>query len=358
MGNKTGQAETTPLTENNEYNRKDVNLFQTFKGIMAALAYALLVATSGVSVQLLERRIPDLELNGIRSFTPFVFSAIWIIFKRKFPVVPRKDLCSVTVYGCLICGNTICRYTAITFLPIATVQCITITGNVLLGMVLFALCLKEHVSISTAMACILTVTGVFLVVQPEVIFKPFTLDTKYNHSIYVSPGNKTNSGYDPSNSYSQLVLGYTLAAATGLVASINIIIIKTTPLFTEDRITVLFWTYVMGTLLSFLGMICLEKPVLPTTWQDVLFIAGHSLSYTFMWPAYMYALSYIQGNTMTVTCSASTVFMLIAQYTFLSPIHPGNRNWMEIVGVTLVILGSTLTSLMELIRNVKRTDKK
>ena len=97
-------------------------------------------------------------------------------------------------------------------------------------------------------------------------------------------------------------------------------------------------------------MICLEKPVLPTTWQDVLFTAGHSLSYAIMWPAYMYAIPYISCNTMTVT---STVFMLVAQYTFLSPIHPGNRNWMEIVGVTLVILGSILISLMEIIKNRK-----
>ena len=114
-----------------------------------------------------------------------------------------------------------------------------------------------------------------------------------NHSIYVTGENKTNSGNDSSNSDIQLVLGYTLAAVVGLLASINIIIIKKTPFFTEDQTTVLFWTYVTGTLLSFLGMICLEKPVLPTTWQDVLFIAGHSLSYAIMWPAYMYAISYI-----------------------------------------------------------------
>ena len=74
-----------------------MNFFQTFKEIMAAFTFALLLATSGASVQLLERRIPDLELNGIRSFTPLVLSAIWMIFKRKFPAVPRKDLCSVIV---------------------------------------------------------------------------------------------------------------------------------------------------------------------------------------------------------------------------------------------------------------------
>ena len=352
MENKTLQEERTPLTENNECNKKDMNFFQTFKGIMTALTFVLLLATSGASVQLLERRIPDLELNGIRSFTPLVLSAIWMIFKRKFPVVPRKDLCSVIVYGCFVCGNTICSYTAMALLPITSVECIIITGKVLLGMVLFAVCNMEHVSISTAMVCILTVTGVFLVVQPEVTFKQklFVPDATDNHSIYVTAGNKTNSGNDSSNSDFQLVLGYTLAAVSGLVASINIIIIKTIPFFTKDRITVLFWTYVTGTLLSFLGMICLEKPVLPTTWQDVLFITGHSLSYAIMWPAYMYAIPYISCNTMTVT---STVFMLVVQYTFLSPIHPGNRNWMEIVGVTLVILGSILISLMEIIKNRK-----
>ena len=42
--------------------------------------------------------------------------------------------------------------------------------------------------------------------------------------------------------------------------------------------------------------------------------------------------------------------MLIAQYTVL-PILPGHRNWIEIVGVVLVLFGLTLGSILELYRS-------
>ncbi len=38
--------------------------------------------------------------------------------------------------------------------------------------------------------------------------------------------------------------------------------------------------------------------------------------------------------------------MVIAQYTFLSGIHPGNRNWIEIFGVVLVVISSTVPAYM------------
>ena len=41
--------------------------------------------------------------------------------------------------------------------------------------------------------------------------------------------------------------------------------------------------------------------------------------------------------------------MLIAQYTVLSPILPGHRNWMEVVGVVLVLIGCSMSSILEII---------
>ena len=131
---------------------------------------------------MLERRIPDLELNAIRSSTPFVYLGIWTTLTRNWPVVPRNDLYYVALYASLISANTLCTYTAITFVPFASAQCIAITCQVLFGLILFAVCLKENVSITTVVAIILVVTGVFLVIQPEVIFqrKPDPMNLNYS----------------------------------------------------------------------------------------------------------------------------------------------------------------------------------
>ena len=42
--------------------------------------------------------------------------------------------------------------------------------------------------------------------------------------------------------------------------------------------------------------------------------------------------------------------MLIPQYTVLSSILPGHRNWMEVVGVILVMLGCSMSSLVEMFK--------
>ena len=51
--------------------------------------------------------------------------------------------------------------------------------------------------------------------------------------------------------------------------------------------------------------------------------------------------------------STQVVFMLIAQYTVLSSILPGHRNWMEVVGVIVALLGSSLSSLLEILADTK-----
>ena len=49
--------------------------------------------------------------------------------------------------------------------------------------------------------------------------------------------------------------------------------------------------------------------------------------------------------------SSIIFFMLVPQYTFLSSIHPGHKNWIEVMGAILVFLGCTLSSLLEMFKN-------
>lgn len=40
--------------------------------------------------------------------------------------------------------------------------------------------------------------------------------------------------------------------------------------------------------------------------------------------------------------------MALAQFTILSNIHPGNGNWIEVVGVVLLILASVISPLFQM----------
>ena len=71
----------------------------------------------------------------------------------------------------------------------------------------------------------------------------------------------------------------------------------------------------------------------------------------------MYGSSITSGNTANIISTSSIIAMLAAQYTILKDIHPGHRNWIEVLGVFLVSLGATISSVLEIYRNYKSSDK-
>ncbi len=58
----------------------------------------------------------------------------------------------------------------------------------------------------------------------------------------------------------------------------------------------------------------------------------------------------IVGHTIAIFGSFTTVIMVGAQYTILQHILPGHRNWQELMGVFLVICGSMLTPMYDIIQ--------
>ena len=103
-------------------------------------------------------------------------------------------------------------------------------------------------------------------------------------------------------------------------------------------------------------MFALETPVLPSSWFDIAMVTIHSVECAVLWRLYIYAPRFISGNTLTLILASDVVVMLIFQYTVLSSIHPGHRNWIEVVGVILVLLGCSVSSLLELL-NTKKSEK-
>ena len=95
-------------------------------------------------------------------------------------------------------------------------------------------------------------------------------------------------------------------------------------------------------------MLAIETPVLPGNWFDIVMVIVRGGTCAAIWPLSIYQAKTVTGNTATLIMSTQVAFMLIAQYPVLSSVLPGNRNWMEIVGVVLVLLGSSMASILEI----------
>ena len=146
------------------------------------------------------------------------------------------------------------------------------------------------------------------------------------------------------------IIGHCLAVVAGSSLSLSVLIAKRDPYIKEHFMDVIFWSFLFNTVVSVVLMAVLENPVVPWNWFDMTMLAGQAVASAGAWFLFIYAPTFISGNTFTLILSTEVIFMLISQYTVLSSILPGHRNWIEVVGVVFVLLGSSLSSVFEMIR--------
>ena len=146
----------------------------------------------------------------------------------------------------------------------------------------------------------------------------------------------------------KILIASTLPILAGIGYTASTLLLKKCPYLTENSTRVLFWSFIFGTLLSVIPMAAFETPTFPSKWPDVLFVFGHCSSFVIGWISALYAVQCISGNVINFITSTSVVLLLIPQYTVLSSVLPGHRNWMEVVGVVLILLGSVMGSVIEM----------
>ena len=359
-------AEKASLLEDAPLKEKQGTVHKV-KGIFTACLWVIFMVISIVSVQLLERRIPDFELNAARCALPFLLSIIVILTRRQLPVIAREEIVSTTWYSILsfICSVTL--YVASSLLPVSSVQSVSQTSNIVSGIILFYLFLEDRPTLQVWISTLMCTGGVLLVIQPSFIFHHTTPAGNYSTIPLLSRGINGNSETtDLLNGLNSIsadqnhivytllqIMKYSLPVANGLSMTIDIVVVKKRPYLSENITEVLFWCFLSNTVLSFVVMFIWETPVLPSNWFDTLLVSLHCLAYVFIWPLYLYTVKQISGNAFVLISCMTIVILLTAQYTVLSSILPGNRNWMEVMGVILVFVGSTLVSIIEIWKKTK-----
>ena len=373
-------AENVSLVEKDEQGKLRGVSFDTLKGIIAAFVMVLLWATSAAAVQLLERRIPDVELNTFRCATPFLACATLNLISREWPLIQREEIGATVLYIVDIFISALFYFVAISLLPAALVACITYTSSVVSALFLFSLCWNEQITMRNVMFALISVLGVVMVIQPwqpnsdNMGVTNVTLNIQNgSHALLLDQeiklgktpaireeGNFTTlslafTGTEDKDSNTSVlhdIIGYTFSFISGITLTLELLIIKRNPFLGDQH---LFWAFLTNTLLSAAFMLALETPVLPSNWFDATMVTIHSVECALLWRLYIYAPKHISGNTLTIILTSDVVVMLIFQYTVLSSIHPGHRNWIEVVGVFLVLLGCSMASLLELL-NTKKSE--
>ena len=170
-----------------------------------------------------------------------------------------------------------------------------------------------------------------------------------------------NTGYSDSketNVYgiSAEIFAYICAIISGTMVTLHIALNKKLTSkddFNKHIMPYLFWMFTIGLLMSGILMFIFETLTLPTSTDDLLYVLGHSVSYALVFPHFLYATSVVSGHTLSILNSLQTCFMVAAQYSILKHVLPGHHNWQEVCGVFLVIAGSILPPLYDVITKEK-----
>ena len=361
VGAKGDVTDATNLLNSNGSTKKPnddseiANYGEAFKGLLAIFVDVLSMVVAACSVQLLERKVPDFELNLLRYSAALASYGLFVLFvKKELPVIPRSEIISSLCFCFLTFMTSVCLYVAVTLIPVSSAESLRITSAIVSGTFMFAIFWDEKISCKNVIPVVLCSCGVLLVIQPEFIFKRGKwwnpLSNMSDSNLNVTLSNLTESD-DNNTSYhvnsTLTVLGCCLPVITGIGITFTLILLKRRPYISEHMSHVLFWSFVSGTILSAIVMLLFESTVLPRKWPQILLIIVHCFCFIVGWPLLLYAVQRISGNTINIINSASVVLMLVPQYTVLSSILPGQRNWMEGVGAVLVLSGSVFRSVLE-----------
>ena len=159
--------------DNDSSNRQETgfNVYYKALAFVSAFLYVGCIILSGICVQLLERSIPDFELNFIRCLTGFiVFSGYFILIMLR-PLVGRSAILVTVTYGTVVTTCSLCAFISMAFIPLTSYQSMETTSFIALSMFLLALFAQEHISIQNIISTITCVTGVFMILQPEFMFE-------------------------------------------------------------------------------------------------------------------------------------------------------------------------------------------
>ncbi len=116
-----------------------------------------------------------------------------------------------------------------------------------------------------------------------------------------------------------------------------------------ESVVVVFWTHIIGTVVSCAIMLASEEPKFPKEVSEILLIIGHVISAGYMNLSYVIGVKYILAVLFFLFYSVSLVFMLISQYTVMGDEHRGHANALEVIGALMVLTGASIPPVYEMI---------
>ena len=322
---------------------------------------------SAAFVQMLEKSIPDWELNIGRNFGVFVCTCIILLYRKSSILVQKDDILLLLTSCILFISNAYLFYVSVVYLPLSTAYSVVNASGLMLGLVVFKIFLQEPVTCIKSASVILCVVSTLLVVQPDFTLQSYIEQQEGNNmnaSYSITNNNFENKSQEetPDNNFENeethnltlyiVIFGYGYALFAGLTKSAVYVTFKLLSKRELSSFLVMFWGSLLGIFVSIVFTFILEVPVVPSTLMDIFCFLGHSVSMGLRYATLILQVEYLDSTyTGIISVCSNMLSAVVFQYTILQDIMPGNRNVLEVCGVILMVYAATQTALVEILKD-------
>ena len=305
--------------------------------------------------QALSGYIPIFELNTSRYIAQVTVTSLVLTCMRTPPSESRRQFAWTAVAGISLWAGNVALYQGALYLPAGTLAGVDNSMMAFVGMVSSVVATRSCRR-SVLVPFLICVAGLIMVSQPKLLgFEQETVSIESYNNPCEKYSNSSKGHTTQSVIGDTAILGYGLAAISGISRGVGIVA-SYYRLADVHWMVTSFWLGLFG-LISSIGVSApvekLRLPSNPVCWG--LFV-GHTLPLAVASIFINYSSLLIPPFALTILLTTEIINMTILQYTSLKHIHPGHRNWEEVVGILLLTVGNCSVALLGLLE-VKGAEK-
>ena len=359
-------------------------------GTVVLLVAVLTFPVTTACAQALGGVVPPFELNLWRYLAELVLITPLFLAKGRDVKPERSQVMWLLLAALMSSSYNVCYYTASLYLPLATQAGVSGALNlVILSLLLLAV--QRTCTIRLALAVSVALLGTVCIIQPEVIFRGhskimyspvctkdsqpllnktwddfeistqpfiglaanFTVTSELTTDVSSLSSSSSSSSWPSSSSSSSSssspnqLIGYVLLLACSVFYCIqgNVVHKKLSDLSSS---LVNFSSSVTGVAVSLVLMPVFEDPALPSSSVCMLLLLGHAAGLGISNICTQRAFQVFQPTIVALASRLYLVIAFVAQRTVMKSINAGIQNSWEIVGVSLVLIGNSISPVHEL----------
>ena len=340
---------------------KEHSQFKTLLAYASAVACMLSGVVGSAAVQALGGAIHDFELSAARGLLqgPLYF-VVGSLAGVDF-TIQRKHIPPLIYLGLIYIIFNIGFYGSTVYLPLAEVMGMVSIFSMIAAMIQAKFLFKKDIQILYILSLIVCIVGILMIVQPQ-----FQFQNDINSHLNLSQSKSVSNLFSNTSDYIHIdnsrmvdatdkLYGYLLCAIGGVAFGISfdvngILLSDLRPFIKITYFTTIY--FIASILISFYA----EPIVVFMTFHQFLLLMAHAIGAAMTCFFNVYSSHIIGGVRFSLVLSLRILIHLLVQYTVMKSFLPGHRNWIEVVGALILVLGAAISSVFAIVQERRQSN--